>query len=215
MIPWTSINTVLLDMDGTLLDLSFDNYFWLEHLPVRYAEHKSIPEADAREYLEALSHRLYGSLEWYCVDYWSDDLGLDVHELKKEVEHLVTMRPHVPEFLAWLKAQNKEVILVTNAHPKALALKSEASGLHHHLDHFISSHEFELAKENDGFWQKLVARENIDLEKSLFIDDSLSVLEQAEASGLGHIVQMLHPDSTLDIRPKSHFHGIVHFTELM
>ena len=35
---WENIETVLLDMDGTLLDLHFDNHFWLQHVPVCYAE---------------------------------------------------------------------------------------------------------------------------------------------------------------------------------
>ena len=38
MIDWNAINTVLLDMDGTILDLHFDNYFWKEYVPQKYAE---------------------------------------------------------------------------------------------------------------------------------------------------------------------------------
>ncbi|HNG60363.1 MAG TPA: haloacid dehalogenase, partial [Cellvibrionaceae bacterium] len=37
MIPWQAIDTLLLDMDGTLLDLHYDNYFWLEYLPRAFA----------------------------------------------------------------------------------------------------------------------------------------------------------------------------------
>ena len=37
-LPWPEIHTVLLDMDGTLLDLRFDNHFWRELVPERYAE---------------------------------------------------------------------------------------------------------------------------------------------------------------------------------
>ena len=46
-LPWSDIDTVLLDMDGTLLDLHFDNHFWLEHLPQRYAELHGVSRAMA------------------------------------------------------------------------------------------------------------------------------------------------------------------------
>lgn len=32
-IAWQEVDTVLLDMDGTLLDLAFDNYFWQTLVP--------------------------------------------------------------------------------------------------------------------------------------------------------------------------------------
>ena len=38
MINWKNIDTVLLDMDGTLLDLHFDNHFWQTFVPLRYAQ---------------------------------------------------------------------------------------------------------------------------------------------------------------------------------
>ena len=44
MIDWEHIDTVLLDMDGTLLDLHFDNYFWTQHLPGVYARENRLSE---------------------------------------------------------------------------------------------------------------------------------------------------------------------------
>jgi 5'-nucleotidase len=32
-LDWNNIDTVLLDMDGTLLDLAFDSQFWLQDVP--------------------------------------------------------------------------------------------------------------------------------------------------------------------------------------
>ena len=40
---WRAIDTVLLDMDGTLLDLRFDNYFWLELVPRKYGAMAMLP----------------------------------------------------------------------------------------------------------------------------------------------------------------------------
>ena len=215
MVDWATIDHVLLDMDGTLLDLSFDNYFWLEYLPRKVAEHKAIALDEAHASVRTLSDATHGSLQWYCLDHWSNSLAMDVEALKKEVRHLIRMRPHCAEFLAFLKQLDKQVLLVTNAHPKALAIKAESSGLHQHLEKMISSHEFDLAKENDGFWEKLGQREQINLSRSLFVDDSLAVLECAHRSGIGQLVQVLHPDLESQPRDPSHFPGIVHLDELM
>jgi hypothetical protein len=42
MIDWSEIETVMLDMDGTLLDLSFDNYFWRSVVPEYYGHQKNV-----------------------------------------------------------------------------------------------------------------------------------------------------------------------------
>ena len=215
MVNWQRIDNVLLDMDGTLLDLSFDNYFWLEFLPQKISTRKDISLEDAIEIVRSLSESTYGSLLWYCLDHWSENLDMDIEALKKEVSHKIKMRPYCAKFLSYIKSLNKRIVLVTNAHPKALAIKLSASGLDEHLDEMISSHEFKLAKENDGFWEKLESREQLDLSRSLFIDDSLPVLECAQRSGLGQLIQVLHPDSSSQPRQPSQFSGIIHLDELM
>ena len=215
MVNWPAIDTVLLDMDGTLLDLSFDNYFWLEYLPSRYATHHACDLASARQYLHNLSDSLHGSLNWYCLDYWSERLCMDIEALKTEVKHLIRFRPSTIEFLAFLQAQGKRVILVTNAHPKALRLKLSASGLDKHLQTTISSHHFLLAKENAGFWDKLREHANLNYARCLFIDDSLNVLRRAKAEGVHNLLHVLQPDMTQAIQQKAEFPGLTDFRELM
>ncbi len=215
MINWDKIDNVLLDMDGTLLDLSFDNFFWREHLPREYAKLSNLPLSEARDKLEALSASLYGSLEWYCVDYWSDFLQIDIETIKREVSEHVRYRPHTLPFLKFLRQLNKQCILVTNAHPKTLELKIASSGLHEYLDKLISSHEFSLAKENEGFWHKLKDRENLDFSRCLFIDDSTPVLARAAEEGVSYILQILHPDTTQAPHSKGDYLAIHDFDELM
>ena len=214
-IDWNAIDTVLLDMDGTLLDLHFDNHFWLEHLPLRYAGHRGCELTEARDFLTALSERLHGSLDWYCLDYWSEALGMDIPALKLEVRHLIRMRAGTEQFLAQLQAMGKQAVLVTNAHPVALALKLEHSGLDRHIAEHISSHHFRLAKENAGFWQALREERGFDYSRSLFIDDSLHVLRRAAKEGPRHLLQILHPDSTQAPHPASEFPGICNFREIL
>ena len=215
MVNWSAFDTVLLDMDGTLLDLHFDNFFWLEHLPRRYAEQHGVTVAAAFAKLKAFSDSLHGTLNWYCLDYWSESIGMDVEALKGEVQEHVRFRPGAQEFLRFLHESGKRCILVTNAHPKALELKLVASGLGPWLHARYSTHPFGLAKENAGFWHKLQQQANLDYQRSLFIDDSLNVLRCARSEGLPHLIQVLQPDTTQPVREPSEFTGIVHFRELM
>ena len=123
MIDWPEIRTVLLDMDGTLLDLHYDNHFWMEYLPREYARQQGIAESDAQDQLMARFTEVRGTLPWYCLDYWSRTLGMDIPSLKHELKHMIRMRPYALDFLRWLRSTDMDVLLVTNAHRKTLDLK--------------------------------------------------------------------------------------------
>src|SRR6185436_6630286 len=134
MIPWNHIDTVLLDMDGTLLDLHFDNHFWQEHVPRRYAEKHGLTLAEAKALLQPRFARVAGTLDWYCLDYWTRELSLDIPLLKEEIDHLIAVHPHVENFLAAVRARgDKQLWLVTNAHGKALALKLRRTPIGKHF----------------------------------------------------------------------------------
>jgi putative hydrolase of the HAD superfamily len=215
MIDWNQIDTILLDMDGTLLDLHFDNYFWLEHVPRRYAESRGCPLSQAREELGERYRSVEGTLEWYCVDHWSRELGLDIALLKAEVDHLIAVHPHVVDFLDAARTLGKRIVLVTNAHQKALALKMERTRLRGHFDAVICAHDLGLPKEHRAFWDRLQRIEPFDKARTLFVDDSLSVLESARDYGIGFLLRVLKPDTRGPSREAEGFMAIDDFSAIL
>lgn len=214
-LPWSEIDHVFLDMDGTLLDLHFDNHFWLEHVPRRYAEINGIDLEAAKGELLPRYKRAEGSLDWYCVDYWSRELELDIALLKEEIDHLIAVHPHVIAFLDALRRREKRVVLVTNAHIKSLNLKMRKTRLDGHLDAMISSHDLGLPKENPAFWAKLRAVEPYADDRVLFVDDSLAVLESARAHGIAHVLAITGGDSKGPPRDSGDFPAIANFSQLL
>jgi 5'-nucleotidase len=215
MIDWNAIDTVLLDMDGTLLDLHFDNHFWQEHVPLRYAARHNLPPGEARNRLMEVYHAKAGTLDWYCVDYWTRTLQLDIARLKEEVAHLIAVHPDVPRFLAALRAAGKGVALVTNAHQKSLSLKMARTGLQVHFDLLVTSHEVGLPKEDAAFWPALRALLPYDPARTLLIDDSLPVLRAARAAGIAHLLAVHRPDTRQPEKDVGEFTALRHFAEIM
>ncbi len=215
MIEWNNIETVLLDMDGTLLDLNFDNHFWQEFVPLRYAEQNALTIDQAKRQLVPQFKEMEGKLEWYCLDYWSEELKLDIAGLKAEISGLIAVLPHVTEFLSALQQSPMQLILVTNAHRAALDIKMGKTCLQPFFDQIISSHDYGCPKESQAFWERLYQQQGFDREKTLLVDDSLAVLRSARLYGIRHLVSIIRPDSKAEKREITDFYAINDFRELM
>jgi len=211
MIAWQAIETVMLDMDGTLLDLNFDNHFWKEFVPLRFALMHDMPVAAAKQHLEPRFKSMEGKLEWYCLDYWSAELQLNIAGLKQELAGLIAVHPHVTEFLEAVRKTGKHVLLVTNS----LSLKMEKTCLLEFFDQIVCSHDFGLAKEQPGFWQALQNTHVFEKHSCLLVDDSLAVLRSAQDFGIAHLVSINKPDSQTPKKNITEFLAIEDFRELM
>ena len=214
-LPWADIDTVLLDMDGTLLDLHYDNHFWLEHLPRRYAELHGISRAMADLELTPLFERNAGQLQWYCLDFWSTELKIPVRELKLETAHLIALRPDADTFLAAIKQAGKRVIMITNAHRDSLSLKLERIELAPYFERLISSHDYGFPKESPAFWDALQADIGFDPSRSLFIDDTLPILRSARDFGVAHLLAVKQPDSKKGPKDTEEFTALGDYRELL
>lgn len=215
MLNWAEIDTVLLDMDGTLLDLHYDNYFWMQHLPQRWAEISGISLSSAEAQLKAEYIELNGKLNWYCIDYWAKRLQLPINQLKREVMHKIAMRADVPDFLTALKQSGRQLVLVTNAHPDSLSLKIERTELANYIDTRISTHEFGVTKENQALWQQLQQRLDFNPKRTLFVDDSLPILKAAQDYGIRHLLAVANPDSQQLTRQITEFPAITDYAVLL
>ena len=212
---WENVETVLLDMDGTLLDLHFDNHFWLHHVPVCYAEKHNLSHEQAHQYLAGRYSEIRGSLNWYCVDFWTKELSLDIEQLKHDIADKISIRPEVSHFLSWLNANNKRVVLVTNAHPASLNLKMDRTKLHVHFDKIINAHDIGQAKEHNGFWEKLQDVEPYDKSKTMLIDDNLEVLSCASDYGIRYCFGVEKPDSQGEVMSSEKFIALTKFKDLL
>jgi len=201
-------------MDGTLLDLNFDNQFWKNFIPQRYAEQHGLDIESAHKILTPRFRALEGRLEWYCLDYWSEQLALDIPAMKQELAGLIAVLPHVVDFLDAVKALKKRLVLVTNAHPKSLKLKMEKTALRHWFDRIVNAHELGLPKENPAFWERLNSMEPFIPERALMVDDSLSVLRSARNAGIHTLAISLH-DTQQPARIITEFPAIRDFREIM
>ena len=213
-VDWSNIDTVLLDMDGTLLDLRFDTEFWTEIVPATYAQNKGIDVAAAKAFLNPIHAKESGHLNWYCLDFWSSIVEFDIAQLKQQHAANISWRPEAENFLRRLRASHCEVVLVTNAHPDTLRIKLEQVHLEPWLDKIFTSHSFGAPKEYQAFWQQLQMASAFEPQRTLFIDDSESVLASAEAYGVKHLITLRQPDSGQGVRAKTRYPAVLHFDEL-
>jgi putative hydrolase of the HAD superfamily len=191
------IHTLLLDLDGTLLDLAFDSHFWLEVVPEYYGRKRGMSaERALREEITPRLRDAEGTLNWYCLDHWSRMLELDLSAIKSEHDERIAWLPGAREFLARQRAAGRRLVLATNSHPETLRIKDEKVGIRPHLDAVFSSHQFGAPKEHAEFWLRLANVEPFDPARTAFIDDNPKVLQAARAAGIACVIAVTDPDSS-------------------
>ncbi|MFO8156461.1 MAG: HAD family hydrolase [Pseudomonadota bacterium] len=195
------VETVLLDMDGTLLDLHFDNHFWSEYLPQSYAERRGLTVEQARSELAPRFEAVLGTLDWYCLDYWRGELGLDLVALKEDVAHRIGWLPGVEAALDALGRLGLRRVVATNAHGASLELKCRVTGLADHVEAIHTSHTFGMAKEDEAFWFRLAEVEPFDPASTLLVDDNPAVLRAGLAHGIRHTRLIRQPDTRRPAAP--------------
>jgi HAD superfamily hydrolase (TIGR01509 family) len=209
------IDTVFLDLDGTLLDKHFDDYFWEQFVPNTYAQHNGVSFSQSRELLLSTYRSVESTLQWTDLDFWSEKLGLDIPALKKESSQLVAIRPHTLFFLQHLGDMKVDIFLATNAHPKALEIKMEKVDLRSYFKEMVCSQDLGAAKEQLEFWVNLQEKIPFNPNRTLFVDDTEKVLHSAREFGIQHLIHIAKPSSKLEPHFSTDYQSIVDFNELV
>ena len=192
---WDLIETFFLDMDGTLLDLAYDNYFWHEHIPDLYSKREKTTFKEAKIILEDMYKKKRGTLEWYSIDYWSDILSINLKLEILNTKNKITIFPNSVEFLQTLRKNKINTILITNCPRDMLDIKITQTKLWSYFNKIVSSHDYGFAKETENFWNILNKNIIYNEEKTFFIDDNENVLKFAEKNGIKNLISINYPDS--------------------
>ncbi len=215
MIPLREVKYVLLDMDGTLLDKYFDDYFWEHLVPEQYAERHHISFGKAKEELFSKYKAHEGTLNWTDIDFWSRELQIDIPALKEQIKHLIEVHPHVEDFLKMLRRHRKKIYMVTNAHYKVLDLKLKKTEIGRYFDRCITSFEIGYPKELPEFWQQMERKIHFEKDRTLFIDDTVEILRTAKAYGIRHLLLKARPNTKRPERTSGEFHVLRDFGDLL
>ncbi len=214
-LDWDTIDDVLLDMDGTLLDRHFDNFFFEEELPARYAARHGLAFEEALDRLMALYRSVETELAWTDLHYWSRLLDMDLVALTKEFDDLIDFLPDAVEFLAFLRARGKRVHIVTNAHESGIGIKVAKTGLDRHVHRIVNAFEVGYLKMRPEYWPRCRAIVGFDPARALYIDDDESCLDAARTFGIGHLFHRAMSSSTRPPRPSARHRSIQTFAALM
>jgi putative hydrolase of the HAD superfamily len=195
------VDTLLLDLDGTLLDLAFDNRFWRQVVPAAYGARHGLSVQQALEEILPRMRAVEGTLPWYCLDHWSRTLDMDLSTLKTENAGHVAWLPGAQEFLLRQRAAGRRLVLATNSHPETLRIKMQQVPVTDFLDAAYSSHVFGAPKEDPRFWAGLAAAEPFDPQRTAFLDDNLHVLQAGRVAGVAHLIAITCPDTSQPEKP--------------
>jgi len=140
---------------------------------------------------------------------------LDIHQLQHKTKHKIQLRSDTIWFLEHLKKLNKRVIVLTNAHRSGIALKMRECEISHYFEAIVSSHDYQIAKENVKFWHTVANQHGVYFKRSLFIDDSEKILQVAQHAGVAHLRGIKTPDSEKSAQDMQFFQTIKLFSELL
>jgi len=214
-LDWNQIDDVLLDMDGTLLDRHFDNFFFEEELPRRYAPMQGLSFQSARDHLMAMYRSVEGELAWTDLHYWTKRVGIDVVAMHKELDHMIGFLPGAEAFLSELRVKGKRITVLTNAHEAGVVVKAAKTGLGRYVDRIVDAFEVGYLKMRPEYWPACKRLVGFNPARSLYVDDDESCLAAAKEFGIAGIVHSAKSSSQLPPAHSTRFASIEQLSQLV
>lgn len=208
---------LMFDMDGTLLDLAFDDLIWNTRLPERHAETHQCTLEESKEILHTFYQQHNHTLCWYSSKYWTEKVEVDVLKLQYDNQEKIAPRPGCFELLEQLKQHGYRCWLLTNADQASLQLKLENIDLSPYFEVMLSSEEIGYSKEFVEFWEILQQKHDFDPQYAMMIDDTEKVLQGAEKFGITQLITIVQPSSGRAARQAHdlNYPAIQNLTELL
>lgn len=214
MLNWNAIDTVLFDLDGTLIDLHLDAYFWTELVPKVYAEKYQLSAYESQQQLHRLYKEIEHSMQWYDVDHWAVQLQLPIRDMLRKHAMNTQVRSGVYPLLRRLREMGKQLIILTDSHPFSMQVKMDNCELSDYFDHLVSSHQFQKPKMHSELWHILYQTYQLNPNRTLLLDDLETVLDQAKQNGLAYTIGIEKPHSQMPTKTFLRHRSIDHFKRL-
>ncbi|KAE9527815.1 GMP/IMP nucleotidase [Testudinibacter aquarius] len=215
IIDWDNIDTILFDLDGTLIDLHLDAYFWKQLVPQTYADKEGLDAQTCHARIQQLYRDIEHSMQWYDIDHWAKTLDLPIREMQRQHALNTQVRSGVYPLLESLQKLDKQLILLTDSHPFSLQVKMDNCNLSSYFEQLLSSHQFQRPKMHSALWQSVYQHCQLNPDRTLLIDDMEPVLDQAKSNQMAYTLGITTPDSQQPPKQFNNHPSITDFQTLL
>jgi putative hydrolase of the HAD superfamily len=188
MVKLNSTTAILSDLDGVILDLSYDIKFWELWLPEHVADQNNQSIEEAQEKIQAEIDAQRGTLNFYDLNYWDDLLDVDCMQIIKAKEERCSYLKGSNEALQKLSILKNPKHILTNGDPRVQEYKAEIQDFLKFFDSIFYSMHAGYPKEQKEFWALARHNLNLDFEDAIFIDDDFKVVTAAVKAGIKQVI---------------------------
>ncbi len=166
-----SLEIISFDVDGTLVDLEYNDLIWFKEIPELVAKKKKISFEKSLKYVHKEYNKLgEHNLNWYDINYWVTYFGLEVspEDILKKYESQVKIFPEVISLLEELK--KKFILIVITAMPREFLTPKIKKIEKYFKFSFSALSDFKELK-NSEIYSKISKALNVHPEQILHIGD--------------------------------------------